>query len=55
MVELETVAALPVLRAWPVRVPQGAKMMRRGVVDDGTGRVRRAGRAVAVFRLEPLS
>ena len=57
LVELEPAAALPVLRAWPVRVPQGAKIMKdAGVVDDVTpdafaGLVGRC----AVFRLEPLS
>jgi deazaflavin-dependent oxidoreductase (nitroreductase family) len=56
LVELEPVAALPVLRAWPVRVPQGAKIMKdAGVIDDVTpeafaGLVGRC----AVFRLELL-
>lgn len=37
LVELDARAALPVLRAWPVRVPQGAGMMRdAGVVADVT-------------------
>jgi deazaflavin-dependent oxidoreductase (nitroreductase family) len=37
LVELDTAAAEPVLRAWPVRVPQGAKVMKdAGVVDEIT-------------------
>ena len=54
LVELAPDAALPVLRAWPVRVPQGAKIMKdAGVVDDVTpdafaGLVGRC----AVFRVE---
>jgi len=35
LVELAPADAVPVLRAWPVRVPQGAKIMRDGgVVTD---------------------
>jgi hypothetical protein len=35
LVELAPADAVPVLRAWPVRVPQGAKIMRDGgVVPD---------------------
>jgi deazaflavin-dependent oxidoreductase (nitroreductase family) len=35
LVELDAAAAEPVLRAWPVRVPQGAKVMKdAGVVDE---------------------
>lgn len=54
LVELEPADALPVLRAWPVRVPQGAKIMvDSGVVDRATpeafeGLVGRC----AVFRVE---
>jgi deazaflavin-dependent oxidoreductase (nitroreductase family) len=37
LVELDADDALPVLRAWPVEVPQGAEMMRdAGVVADAT-------------------
>ena len=37
LVELDAAAAEPVLRAWPVRVPQGAKVMKdAGVVDEIT-------------------
>jgi deazaflavin-dependent oxidoreductase (nitroreductase family) len=35
LVELTAAEAVPVLRAWPVRIPQGAKIMRdAGVVPD---------------------
>lgn len=35
LVELSPTEAVPVLRAWPVRVPQGAKIMKdAGVVPD---------------------
>jgi deazaflavin-dependent oxidoreductase (nitroreductase family) len=35
LVELSPADAVPVLRAWPVRIPQGAKIMRdAGVVAD---------------------
>ena len=35
LVELSPADAEPVLRAWPVRIPQGAKIMRdAGVVPD---------------------
>jgi deazaflavin-dependent oxidoreductase (nitroreductase family) len=35
LVELAAAEALPVLRIWPVRVPQGAKIMKdSGVIDD---------------------
>jgi len=55
LVELSAADAEPVLRAWPVRIPQGAKIMRdAGVVGDlepGTFAAL-AGRC-AVFRLDP--
>jgi hypothetical protein len=35
LVELSPAEAVPVLRAWPVRIPQGAKIMKdAGVVPD---------------------
>jgi hypothetical protein len=35
LVELSPTDAVPVLRAWPVRIPQGAKIMKdAGVVPD---------------------
>ena len=35
LVELSPAEAVPILRAWPVRIPQGAKIMRdAGVVAD---------------------
>jgi hypothetical protein len=35
LVELSPADAVPVLRAWPVRIPQGAKIMKdAGVVPD---------------------
>jgi deazaflavin-dependent oxidoreductase (nitroreductase family) len=56
LVELGPAEALPVLRAWPVRTPDGAKIMRdAGVVDDTTpdafaGLVG----TLAVFRVDPV-
>lgn len=52
--ELDADAAEPVLRAWPARIPQGAKvMLRAGVVPDVTpdSFAALAGRC-AVFRVE---
>jgi deazaflavin-dependent oxidoreductase (nitroreductase family) len=54
LVELDPEAAVPVLRAWPVRIPQGAKIMQdAGVVSESTPDAFEAlaGRC-AVFRLE---
>ncbi len=54
LVELSPADAVPVLRAWPVRVPQGAKIMRDGgVVPDlePDTFAALAGRC-AVFRIE---
>ena len=53
LVELDPQQAVPVLRAWPVRIPDGAKIMRdAGVVPDLTPEAFEglAGRC-AVFRL----
>jgi deazaflavin-dependent oxidoreductase (nitroreductase family) len=55
LVELDADAALPVLRAWPVRVAQGATMMRdAGVVTAVTPEAFEAvaGRC-GVFRVDP--
>ena len=57
LVELSPAEAVPVLRAWPVRIPQGAKIMRdAGVVADlePDSFEALAGRCAA-FRLEPLT
>jgi deazaflavin-dependent oxidoreductase (nitroreductase family) len=54
LVELDPAAAEPILRAWPERIPQGAKvMLDSGVVPDTTPEsfARLAGRC-AVFRVE---
>lgn len=54
LVELPPEAAEPVLRLWPVRIPQGAKvMLDAGVVPDTSPDTfaRLAGRC-AVFRIE---
>ena len=56
LVELEPAEARPILRIWPVRVPQGAKMMKdAGVIDDVTPEAFEdlVGRC-AVFRVEPM-
>jgi hypothetical protein len=55
LVELDPQAALPVLRAWPQRLPDGAKIMAdAGVVAAVTPEAFEAvaGRC-AVFRIEP--
>ena len=54
LVELDPAGALPVLRAWPVRVPQGAKIMKdAGVVDEITPDAFAAlAGTCAVFRVE---
>jgi hypothetical protein len=55
LVELSPADAVPVLRAWPVRIPQGAKIMRdAGVVTDlePGSFATLAGRCPA-FRVEP--
>lgn len=55
LVELSPADAVPVLRAWPVRIPQGAKIMRdAGVVPDlePDTFAALAGRC-ATFRVEP--
>jgi deazaflavin-dependent oxidoreductase (nitroreductase family) len=55
LVELDAQAALPVLRAWPVRVADGAKIMAdAGVVEAVTPEAFEAvaGRC-GVFRIEP--
>jgi hypothetical protein len=55
LVELSPTDAVPVLRAWPGRIPQGAKIMRdAGVVPDlePDTFAALAGRC-AVFRLDP--
>jgi hypothetical protein len=52
--ELDAAAAEPILRAWPVRIPRGAKvMLDAGVVPDVTPKsfAALAGRC-AVFRIE---
>ncbi len=54
LAELEPAAAEPILRAWPERIPQGAKiMLDSGVIPDTTPEsfARLAGRC-AVFRIE---
>ena len=54
LVELDAAAAEPILRAWPARIPQGAKvMLNAGVVPDVTPSsfAALAGRC-AVFRIE---
>ena len=54
LVELEPAAAEPILRLWPERIPQGAKvMLDAGVVPDTSQEsfARLAGRC-AVFRVE---
>jgi deazaflavin-dependent oxidoreductase (nitroreductase family) len=54
LVELDAQAALPVLRAWPVRIPDGAKIMAdAGVVEAVTPEAFEAvaGRC-GVFRVE---
>ena len=56
LVELSPADAVPVLRAWPVRVPQGAKIMKdAGVVPDlePDTFAALAGRC-AVFRIEAV-
>jgi hypothetical protein len=56
LVELSPADAEPVLRAWPVRVPQGAEIMKdAGVVADlePDTFAALAGRC-AVFRVEPV-
>jgi hypothetical protein len=56
LVELSPAEAEPVLRAWPVRVPQGAKIMRDGGVAadlDPDTFAALAGRC-AVFRIEAV-
>jgi hypothetical protein len=56
LVELSPADAVPILRAWPVRIPQGAKIMRdAGVVADlePDTFAALAGRCAA-FRIEPL-
>lgn len=56
LVELSPVEADPVLRAWPVRIPQGAKIMKdAGVVPDLEPETfaALAGRCAA-FRLEAV-
>jgi hypothetical protein len=55
LLELSPADAEPVLRAWPVRIPQGAKIMRdAGVVPDlePSTFAALAGRCAA-FRIEP--
>jgi deazaflavin-dependent oxidoreductase (nitroreductase family) len=56
LVELAPAEALPVLRTWPVRVPQGAKIMKdAGVVDDVTPEAFAGLVGVcAVFRVESI-
>jgi hypothetical protein len=54
LVELDPAAAEPILRMWPERIPQGAKvMLDAGVVPDTSQEsfARLAGRC-AVFRVE---
>jgi len=57
LVELGPDEALPVLRAWPVRVPQGAKIMKdAGVIDDVTPDAFAAlVGTCAVFRVDQLT
>lgn len=57
LVELDPGPAEAILRAWPVRIPQGAKIMiDAGVVAEGTpdAFAALAGRC-AVFRVEPAA
>lgn len=55
LVELDEPDALRVLREWPVRIPQGAKVMKdAGVVDDVTPEAfEKVVGACPVFRIEP--
>ena len=54
LVELSSAAAEPVLRAWPVRIPQGAKIMRDGgvVADLEPDTFAALAGRCAVFRVE---
>ena len=55
LIELSPAEAVPILRAWPVRIPQGAKIMRdAGVVADlePDSFAALAGRCAA-FRIDP--
>ena len=51
---LDPAGAVPVLRAWPVRTPQGVEMMRdTGVVSDTTpDALAEAAGICPVFRVE---
>ena len=55
LVELDTAAATEILRVWPVRVPQGAKIMKdAGVVAETTPDAFAAlAGTLAVFRIDP--
>jgi F420H(2)-dependent quinone reductase len=56
LIELDPAAAEPILRAWPERIPRGAKvMLDAGVVPDTSQEsfARLAG-SCPVFRVEPL-
>jgi hypothetical protein len=55
LVELSPTDAVPVLRAWPVRIPQGAKIMRdAGVVADlEPGSFAALAERCPAFRVEP--
>jgi hypothetical protein len=54
LVELDEPDALRILRAWPVQIPQGAKVMKdAGVVDDVTPEAfEKIVGACPVFRIE---
>jgi deazaflavin-dependent oxidoreductase (nitroreductase family) len=56
LVELEPAAAVPVLREWPVRIPDGAKVMKdAGVVPEVSPDAFAAMvGTLAVFRVDPL-
>ena len=56
LVELAPADAVPILRAWPVRVPQGAKIMRDGgvVADLEPDTFAALAGRCAVFRVEAV-
>jgi deazaflavin-dependent oxidoreductase (nitroreductase family) len=56
LVELSPADAVPILRAWPVRIPQGAKIMRDGgvVADLEPDTFAALAGRCAAFRIEPL-
>ena len=56
LVELSPAEAVPVLRAWPARIPQGAKIMRDGgvVADLEPDTFAALAGRCAVFRIDPV-